>query len=211
MRWGWRKYCSLHWFFPRSPRSASSQDLDHHGGSDDPGGSVVFQGEEFFIAGHQKLGLAGFNQCEQEAVLGVRSDGTGGQVSAKKREVAKASGEQFGQAGAKSRPEERPPGNVAEFRNECVTGDEREPLALPSVEKLGWRAQGREKGGDQDVGVEDEAQFRTVRRARGSVLRGRLRWPRQSSSEARREKRRRRIRGPRGRSDERCARGRLPR
>jgi hypothetical protein len=133
------------------------KDLDHRGGSDDPGGSVLFQGEEFLIAGHQELGLAGFSQREQEAVLGVRSDGAGGQVSAKKREVAKASGEQFGHAGAKSRPEERPPGNVAEFRNERVTGDETEPLALPSVEKFGWRAQGREKGGDQDVGVEDEA------------------------------------------------------
>lgn len=118
------------------------KDLDHRGGSDDPGGSVLFQGEEFLIAGHQELGLAGFSQREQEAVLGVRSDGAGGQVSAKKREVAKASGEQFGHAGAKSRPEERPPGNVAEFRNERVTGDETEPLALPSVEKFGWRAQG---------------------------------------------------------------------
>ena len=136
------------------------QDLDHRGGSDDPGGSVLFQREEFLIAGHQELGLAGFSQREQEAVLGVRSDGAGGQVPAKKREVAKASGEQFGHAGAKSRPEERPPGNVAEFRDECVTGDEREPLALPSVEKLGRRAQGREKGGDQDVGVEDEAHSR---------------------------------------------------
>jgi hypothetical protein len=45
---------------------------------------VLFQGEEFLIAGHQELGLAGFSQREQQAVLGVRSDGAEGQVSAKK-------------------------------------------------------------------------------------------------------------------------------
>ena len=96
----------------------------------------MFQGEEFLVAGHQKLGFAGFSQREQVTVLGVRRDGAGGQVPAKKREVPKARREQFGRAGAKSRPEERPAGDVAEFRNERVTGDERERLALPGVEKL---------------------------------------------------------------------------
>jgi hypothetical protein len=47
---------------------------------------VLFQGEEFLVAGHEELGLAGFSQREQITVLGVRRDGAGGQVPAKKRE-----------------------------------------------------------------------------------------------------------------------------
>jgi hypothetical protein len=43
------------------------------------------------------------------------------------------------------RTEKRSTGDLAEFRYERVTGDERELLALPSVEKLGWRAQRRQK------------------------------------------------------------------
>ena len=82
------------------------QELDHRGGSNNPGGFVLFQGEEFLVAGHEELGLAGFSQREQVAVLGVRRDRAGGQVPAKKREVPKARGEQLGRAGAKSRPEE---------------------------------------------------------------------------------------------------------
>jgi hypothetical protein len=98
---------------------------------------VLFQGEEFLVAGHEELGLAGFSQREQITVLGVRRDGARGQVPAKKREVPKARGEQLGPAGAKSRPEKRSTGDIAEFRYERVTGDERERLALPTVEKLG--------------------------------------------------------------------------
>ena len=109
------------------------QELDHRGGSDNPGGFVMFQGEEFLVAGHEELGLAGFCQCQQVAVLGVRRDRAGGQVPAKNREVPKARGEQLGRAGAKSRPEERPAGDVAEFRYQRVTGDERERLALPGA------------------------------------------------------------------------------
>jgi hypothetical protein len=142
------------------------QDLDHGGGSNNSGGFVLFQGEEFLVAGHEELGLAGFSQREQITVLGVRRDGAGGQVPAKKREVPKARGEQLGRAGAKSRPEKRSTGDIAEFRYERVTGDERERLALPSVEKLGWRAQRRQKRGEQDVGVEDEAHQDRLARSR---------------------------------------------
>lgn len=109
---------------------------------------MLFQGKEFLVASHEELGFAGFSQREQVAVLGVRRDRAGGQVPAKKREVTKASGEQLGRAGAKSRTEERPAGDVAEFRNERLTGDEREYLPLPGVEKLRRRAQRREKGGE---------------------------------------------------------------
>lgn len=97
----------------------------------------MFEREEFLFAGHEELGLAGFSQREQITVFRVRRDGSGGQVPAEKREVPKARGEQLGRAGAKSRPEKRPAGDIAEFRYERVTGDQREPLALPSVENLG--------------------------------------------------------------------------
>src|ERR1019366_5021428 len=100
------------------------QELDHRGGSNNPGGFVLFQGEEFLVAGHQKLGFAGFSPREQVAVLGVRRRRARGQVPAKNREVTKAGGEQFGRAGAQSRPEERPTGDVAELRNERLTGNE---------------------------------------------------------------------------------------
>src|SRR5664279_537817 len=46
------------------------QDLDHRGGSDDPGGFVMFEGEEFLVAGHEEFGLAGFSHREQVTVLG---------------------------------------------------------------------------------------------------------------------------------------------
>lgn len=39
------------------------QELDYRGGSNNPGGFVVFQEEEFLVAGHEELGLAGFSQC----------------------------------------------------------------------------------------------------------------------------------------------------
>src|ERR1035438_6302259 len=86
--------------------------------------------------------------------------------SRQKREVPKARGEQFGRAGPKSRPEERSAGDIPEFRYERVTGDERERLAFPSVKKLGWRAQRRQKRGEQDVGVEDEAHQDRLARSR---------------------------------------------
>jgi hypothetical protein len=100
---------------------------------------VLFQGEKLLVAGHQELGLAGFTQREPLAVLGVRSDQAGGQVLAKEREVTKSSGEQLSHTGAKPRMQERPTGDVAEFRNESVTGDERERLALLGVEEFGRR------------------------------------------------------------------------
>src|ERR1035437_339790 len=78
------------------------QDLDHGGGSNNSGGFVMLQGEEFLVAGHEEVGLAGFSQREQKTVLGVRRDGAGWQVPAKKREVPKARGEQFGRAGPRS-------------------------------------------------------------------------------------------------------------
>jgi hypothetical protein len=77
------------------------QDLDHGGGTSNSCGFVLFQGEEFLVTGHEELGLAGFSQRKQITVLGVRRDGAGGQVPAKKREVPKARGEQLGRAGAK--------------------------------------------------------------------------------------------------------------
>src|ERR1035438_6302258 len=61
------------------------QDLDHGGGSNNSGGFVMLQGEEFLVAGHEEVGLAGFSQREQKTVLGVRRDGAGSQVPAKKR------------------------------------------------------------------------------------------------------------------------------
>src|SRR5579859_5643414 len=72
------------------------QELDHRGRSNNLGGFVLFQGKEFLVAGHEKLGFACFSQREQVTVFGVRRDRAGGQVPAKKREVTKASGEQFG-------------------------------------------------------------------------------------------------------------------
>lgn len=98
--------------------------------------------------------------------MGSGAIGPEGRSRQKNREVPKARGEQLGRAGAKSRPEERPAGDVAEFRYQRVTGDERERLALPGVEKLGRRAQGREKSGDQDVGLENEAHQDRLARSR---------------------------------------------
>ena len=117
----------------------------------------MFHREEFLVAGHEELGVAGFRQGEQITVLRVRRDGAGWRVRTKKGEIPKARGEQLGRAGAKSRPEKRPTGDIAEFRYERVTSDERERLALPSVEKLGWCAKWRQQRGEQDVGVEDQA------------------------------------------------------
>jgi len=67
-------------FMPRALLAALSflQELDHRGGSNNPGGFVLFQGKEFLVAGHEELGLAGFSQREQVAVLGVRLDRAGG-------------------------------------------------------------------------------------------------------------------------------------
>jgi len=42
------------------------------GGSNNSGGFLLFQGEEFLVAVHEELGLAGFSQREQITVLGVR-------------------------------------------------------------------------------------------------------------------------------------------
>jgi len=133
------------------------QYLDHRWRSKDSRGFVLLQGEEFLIAGHQELGLACFGQREQITVFGIRRDRAQGEVPAKKREVPKTRGEQLGRADAKSRPEKRPAGDSAQFRYELVTGDKREPLALPSVDKLGRGAQWRQKSGEQEVGIEDEA------------------------------------------------------
>ena len=127
---------------------------------------MLFQGEEFLVAGHEELGVAGFSQREQITVLGVRRNGAGGKVATKKREVPKARGEQLSRAGANSRPEERPADDIAEFLYQRITGDERETIALPGVEKLCRRAQGREKGGEQDVGIEDEAYQGRLARSR---------------------------------------------
>ena len=71
------------------------QELDHRGGGNNPGGLVLFQGEKLLVAGYQELGLAGFSQREQIAVLGVGSDRAGRQILAKKRKVTKASGQQL--------------------------------------------------------------------------------------------------------------------
>jgi hypothetical protein len=54
------------------------QGVDHRGGCNDPGGFVMFEGEEFLVAGHEELGLADFGQREQITVLGVRREGAGG-------------------------------------------------------------------------------------------------------------------------------------
>src|ERR1035437_10432302 len=62
------------------------QDLDHGGGSNNSGGFVLFQGEEFLIAGHKELGLAGFSQRGPVTFLGVRGGGAGGGVRGQKRE-----------------------------------------------------------------------------------------------------------------------------
>ena len=104
---------------------------------------MLFQGEEFLVAGHEEVGLAGFSQREQITVLGVRRDGAGGQLPAKEREVPKARGEQLSSAGAKSRPEKRPASDIAEFRYERVTGDEREPSCAPKRREA-WLARPEE-------------------------------------------------------------------
>jgi hypothetical protein len=68
-------------------------------------------------------------------------------------------------ASAQSCAEERPLEDFAEFREEVIGNDQREPFLLPGGEQLGRRATGRELGGEQDVGVEDEAhQVRVARR-----------------------------------------------
>ncbi len=86
----------------------------------------MFQSLESFVAGHEKPGFAGFRQCEQIAILGIRRDRAGWQVLTEQREVPKACCEQFSRAGTKPSLEEGPSGDVAEFRNKRVTGDERE-------------------------------------------------------------------------------------
>ena len=91
--------------------------------------------------------------------------GPEGRFLQKKSEVPKARGEKLDHTGPKSRPEEPTAGNVAEFRYECGTGDE-SGLALPGVQNLCRRAQGREKGREQDVGVEDEAHQDRLARSR---------------------------------------------
>ena len=48
---------------------------------------MLFQGEKLFVAGYQELGLAGFSQREQIAVLGVGSDRAGRQILAKGRKA----------------------------------------------------------------------------------------------------------------------------
>ncbi len=63
-------------------------------------------------------------------------------------------------------PGKTPGGDIAEFRYERVTGDERDRLAFPSVKKLGWRAPRRQECGEQDVGVEDEAYHDRLARSR---------------------------------------------
>jgi len=50
----------------------SLQDLDHGGGYD-PTGFVMFQGAQFSVAGHEKLGMAGFGPRQQITVLVVQS------------------------------------------------------------------------------------------------------------------------------------------
>jgi hypothetical protein len=89
---------------------------------------------ELPVAGHEELGLAGFSHREQVTVLGVRGDWAGGQVAAVKREVPKARGEQLGRAGAKSRSEKWPAGDIAKFLYERIRGDQRESVPLPGIE-----------------------------------------------------------------------------
>src|ERR1035438_5089473 len=92
--------------------------------------------------------MVGFRQREQITVLVVRSEvrrvGAGGQVPTKKRKVPKARGQQFGRAGAKSRPEKRPTGDVAEFRDERIPGDQRKTSPLQASSSLGARPEGTE-------------------------------------------------------------------
>ena len=133
------------WRTPPSRALSFLQNLDHGRGGNDSGGFVLVQREEFLIAGHKEFGLACFSQRKQITIFGIRRDGADGQVSAKNREVPKTRGEQLGRTSAKSRPEKRPAGDSTELRYERVTGDQREPLALPGVEKLGGRSKGRQK------------------------------------------------------------------
>ena len=103
-------------------------------------------------------------------------------------------------------------GNVTEFRNERVTGDEREPLALPRGEKLGWRAQEEIKARKSKMFVSRMRRIRTVRLLLSVVApRGPLQQSCRSFSGARPGGHRRKQHGRRGRSDEIYASGRLPR
>src|ERR1039457_4879244 len=53
------------------------QDLDHGGGSNNSGGFVMLQGEEFLVAGHEEVGLGGFSHREQKTVLWGPRGGAG--------------------------------------------------------------------------------------------------------------------------------------
>jgi hypothetical protein len=69
-------------------------------------------------------------------------------------------------ASAQPCPEERSLQDFAEFREELIRDDQREPFLLQGGKQLGRRAKGRELGGEQDVGVEDEAHHVRLARRR---------------------------------------------
>ena len=95
--------------------------FEHGGGSNNPGGFVVFEREQTLVTGHKKIGLGNISQREQKVVLSVRSAAGGRQVPVTASEVAQARGEAFGDVGAKPRPEEGPLGDIAEFREQLGT------------------------------------------------------------------------------------------
>ncbi|HEY4902387.1 MAG TPA: hypothetical protein VIH89_02845 [Candidatus Sulfotelmatobacter sp.] len=66
---------------------------------------------------------------------------------AENRKISKASSEQFSRTCAKPRLEERPACYITEFRNEILTGNQRETIALPSVKQSGRCALGHQQAG----------------------------------------------------------------
>jgi len=194
----------------RSAARGLFQDLDHGGGSNNSGGIVLFQGEEFLVAGHEELGLAGFSQREQIIVLGIRRDGAGGQVPAKKEKSRRPAASS---SAALERSLARKNGRPATSRNSAMSTSQATSvnvLRSQASSSLAGAPRG-DRSAESRMLVSRMRRIRTVWRAPGSVSRGLLRLTRQSSSGVRLGKRRRKLRGLRGRSDERCASGQPPR
>ena len=121
------------------------QNLDHCRGSDDSCRSVVFEGQEFFVAGDEEISMAGFCQREEKTAFGVRSDNLVRQVGAKLREIPQACRQQFDRTHAKSGLEKGAAGNVSQLRNERLAGYNDELLSFPRLQQLGRRANRRQQ------------------------------------------------------------------
>jgi len=101
---------------------------------------VLFQGAKLLVAGHQELPLARFSQARAGSCpLGsraIRPEGKSWQNNEKSRRPAASSSAALARSLARRK---RTADVVAEFRDERLTGDGREHLALPGVEEFGRR------------------------------------------------------------------------